>query len=392
MAETLDEMLRRMGVTPFNNAPLSQPPVNPSSIPEGFNPTPGSNPRGILADRAFERQRGDTPTGIGDVVLDRAINPLLTKLGLSGVARGLNKVADFAGDISGASVGAAERGTLGALAPQFQAGVSQAADRRLREAFQNAQIQLGQDRNAIAQGRNEILSNSPANNNVQSTFRGQNGNMWIVTRDGKTVDTGVEFSTNVRLFEQPDGSVQAVDSTTGQVIGTPVTPDQAAESTRRQAVNQSTSARQAEAVVELPRLREQVGETVDLLKKLKDHPGKSGAIGLKGASQLFGLRDRPASGTKEADFVALLEQVQGGVFLDAYQQLKGGGQITEGEGRKAEQARTRLVNRDQSEVSFDESLDDYLGVIQKGLDRLENEAQGNFVSQSEADALLEKYK
>ncbi len=41
------------------------------------------------------------------------------------------------------------------------------------------------------------------------------------------------------------------------------------------------------------------------------------------------------------DFNAMLDQVQGGAFLQAFESLKGGGQITQIEGEKATQAIVR---------------------------------------------------
>ena len=44
-----------------------------------------------------------------------------------------------------------------------------------------------------------------------------------------------------------------------------------------------------------------------------------------------------------------MEQIRGKNFLTAYQQLKGGGAITEIEGTKAEAAQARLVHRAEQE-------------------------------------------
>ena len=46
-------------------------------------------------------------------------------------------------------------------------------------------------------------------------------------------------------------------------------------------------------------------------------------------------------GSKEADFAARFEQIKGGVFLQAFNSLRGGGQITESEGSKATAALLR---------------------------------------------------
>lgn len=111
---------------------------------------------------------------------------------------------------------------------------------------------------------------------------------------------------------------------------------------------------------------------IDLIETLKTHPGLSGSVGAKGASSLFGWKDAPISGTDEADFTVMLDQLKGGVFLQAYQTLKGGGQITEVEGKKAEAALARL-DRSQTEEQFKKSLSDFQSVLNKGIQRLGGE-------------------
>jgi hypothetical protein len=91
------------------------------------------------------------------------------------------------------------------------------------------------------------------------------------------------------------------------------------------------------------------------IEGLEDHPGFRGAVGAKRIGNYF-------PGTKEADFRAMLEQLQGGVFLQAYQSLKGGGPITDIEGEKAERALARL-NPNQSEEGFRASLNDFRSLL-----------------------------
>jgi hypothetical protein len=83
----------------------------------------------------------------------------------------------------------------------------------------------------------------PTASNVQSTFKGANGNMWFIRRNGERVDTGVPFSTNVQLIEQADGTVVAVDTTTGENLGKPVSTKEAqAAATREQTRKDRTDA------------------------------------------------------------------------------------------------------------------------------------------------------
>jgi hypothetical protein len=103
------------------------------------------------------------------------------------------------------------------------------------------------------------------------------------------------------------------------------------------------------------------------LDQLLAHPGLSGAVGLTlpMASKI--------PGSKEADFAARFDQIKGGVFLQAFKSLRGGGQITDVEGQKATQALLR-AQTSQSENEFKDAVREYMGVIRTGLDRLKKKA------------------
>lgn len=73
---------------------------------------------------------------------------------------------------------------------------------------------------------------------------------------------------------------------------------------------------------------------------------------------------------------AKIDQIQGGAFLQARQMLKGGGQITDYEGRRAESAYVRM-NAAQSEADFKTALDDFNEAVQAGARRLAEQAGGN---------------
>lgn len=112
-----------------------------------------------------------------------------------------------------------------------------------------------------------------------------------------------------------------------------------------------------------------IGSMRGTINDVMTHPGFSGSVGAKNQAYLFGLKSEPIAGTKEADFKALLDQVQGGAFLQAFESLKGGGQITQIEGEKATQAIVR-AQQSQSEDGFKKSMNDFLSV----LDRAEKRA------------------
>lgn len=122
-----------------------------------------------------------------------------------------------------------------------------------------------------------------------------------------------------------------------------------------------------------------IGSMRGTINDLLSHPGFSGSVGAKNQAYLFGLKANPIAGTKEADFKAMLDQVQGGAFLQAFESLKGGGQITQVEGEKATQAIVR-AQQSQSEEGFKKSMNDFLSV----LDRAEKRAQSGAVGQQQS--------
>lgn len=135
---------------------------------------------------------------------------------------------------------------------------------------------------------------------------------------------------------------------------------------RGQAIAKAQEQRNQAVVDSVQNMRQTV---TDLL----EHPGFSGSVGAKNQAYLFGLKSQPVAGTKEADFKAMLDQVQGGAFLQAFESLKGGGQITQVEGEKATQAIVR-AQQSQSEEGFKKSMNDFLSVLDKAEQRAKSGA------------------
>ena len=89
------------------------------------------------------------------------------------------------------------------------------------------------------------------------------------------------------------------------------------------------------------------------------HPGFRAAVGA-------GIGERFIPGTDAAGFQALYDQVTGGAFLQAYETLKGTGQITEIEGKKATAAITRM-NLAQNEKEFIAAAREFQSAIRTGV-------------------------
>lgn len=133
----------------------------------------------------------------------------------------------------------------------------------------------------------------------------------------------------------------------------------------------------------LPKAKESAGYMLNLVGQMigdayTDKNGKivipkGGKSPKAGFEDVIGATWRPGyrfiSGTDASNFDALLDQVQGQQFLQAYEKLKGTGQITEIEGQKATDAMSRM-KRAVSEPEFVKAAREFMGIVQAGLNRL----------------------
>lgn len=125
-----------------------------------------------------------------------------------------------------------------------------------------------------------------------------------------------------------------------------------------------------QANIDLPRVIDKASESIDLIDSLTSHPGFKISVG---GSAPIGKLQSMVPGTPASDFARRMEQIQGQQFLQAFETLKGGGQITEREGEKATQAISRM-NTAQSEKEFIDAANEFKGIIQKGVTRAKNAA------------------
>lgn len=98
---------------------------------------------------------------------------------------------------------------------------------------------------------------------------------------------------------------------------------------------------------------------IDTIDNALNHPGFDANFGIKG--QLYNI-----PGGDAADAKTYIDQIGGQNFLTAYQTLKGGGQITEIEGQKAEAAMARLAKA-QSAASARQALNELKSVVRTGM-------------------------
>lgn len=170
-----------------------------------------------------------------------------------------------------------------------------------------------------------------------------------------------------------------------RIPGAETTEEKAAAEERGRAIGKTQGANAPN-----PAAAQKADEALRIIEKTKSHPGRSWGTGVTGV--IPGI-----PGTSQRDFVALVDQIKGKAFLEAFESLKGGGQITEAEGKKASDAIARL-DRGQTGAGFLEALADLEHVIKVGRARARGEpapaqpaATTPGDSSREIEALLKKY-
>ncbi|GMB80545.1 hypothetical protein NN6n1_13270 [Shinella zoogloeoides] len=167
----------------------------------------------------------------------------------------------------------------------------------------------------------------------------------------KTVDTGTESI----LMDQA-----------GNVISR--TPKQNRQEAFEKAEGGALGKAQGEAAAALPGDIQQAEQTIANIDALIDHPGLDAVVG-----PLDQYRGTMMMGAEGRDALTRLKQLQGGAFLQAFGMLKGGGQITEVEGAKAEAAMARM-DRALREDEFKAALRDFRGAVSAGIDKMRQRA------------------
>jgi hypothetical protein len=182
--------------------------------------------------------------------------------------------------------------------------------------------------------------------------------------DGTAVQTkmpeGVRIASGVDRIDAGTEFI-LIDKRTGNVVGRQ--PKDIAGAARQEVIGKDEGERITNAPGEV-RVADQGLKTIE---QIRSHPGREG-WGAQGSTASLPLIDRGIPGTAGRDFVALVEQAQGQAFLQAFESLKGGGAITEAEGKAATAAIARL-DRTQSREGFNVALKDIEEMLKKGRER-----------------------
>lgn len=151
-------------------------------------------------------------------------------------------------------------------------------------------------------------------------------------RAEKWLDTGTEF--------------------TSPVPGNPTAPPRAipknvAEEQRQKQFGEAGG----KAAADLPRALAAGDRMLEQIQGVLNDPNLQNVTGWQGFFPTFNPRN--------VDTEERIAQLGGGAFLQAFESLKGGGQITEIEGKKATDALARLTNLRQSDSGFLQALKDF---------------------------------
>ena len=123
-----------------------------------------------------------------------------------------------------------------------------------------------------------------------------------------------------------------------------------------------------DAMIGTPAVKDKSGKVINA--GTAPHPGFTGAVGM-GRLQTLGIPgvEQLIPGTPAADFKARFDEIMGGAFLEAFETLKGGGAITETEGKKATAAKTRM-SLAQSEKEFLTAANEYKAIVKTGIEKI----------------------
>jgi flagellar protein FlgJ len=185
------------------------------------------------------------------------------------------------------------------------------------------------------------------------------------TTSGKFVQAqapeGVTLTPGIKTVDQATGTA-IIDAKSGQGQG--FIPKDIAGAESAKAVGKS----QGEALSNLPTDIKNADETVSQIDQLLANPGLDAIVGTVD-------QYRPAwtLGTEGKDALARYNQLKGRAFLQAYGILRGGGQITEVEGAKAQDAMARM-DRAQDESTFRTALEDFRDAVKTGVEKMRERA------------------
>ena len=178
----------------------------------------------------------------------------------------------------------------------------------------------------------------------------------------------VQTAQGVMAFNARTGKMEPVQVNGQAIVGAQADPTLQGNIAGAKATGTERAKNLVEAQAEAPKVVQQAEYTEKLVNDLLAHPGKKMAVGMSSINPMNYI-----PGTDGKNFRVRLEQLQGQQFMQAFESLKGGGQITNVEGDKATRAISRMQVA-QSEDEFDEAAKELLGVVKLGAERAKKKA------------------
>lgn len=199
-------------------------------------------------------------------------------------------------------------------------------------------------------------------------------------------------ATTAQTTTAPQTATTAQTTTSQQSVGTPAIPVPLSKAPQGRVAGAPTGARPTMTELEASQTRakeeaEVVGKDIGttranqgkaeqnadyLITKINElvtHPGFETSVGRKGLSYGFGLTKEPLlEGTDASDWQARFKEVGGQSFLQAIENLRGMGALSNLEGESATKAIQRM-STSQSEKEFKTAAQEFNEIIQRGIDR-----------------------
>ena len=203
--------------------------------------------------------------------------------------------------------------------------------------------------------------------NVQSRFTDESGAVHLVLNNGKIVNTGIS-ERNPLQSSDIGGVPFAFNRVTGGTVPLSTT-EKVGQSEGEIAGLKKQGEARGEAAARLPDTEAKADQSISVIDQILNHPGFDARYGVRGVLPAI-------PGTAGADFDALRDQLKGQAFLQAFETLKGGGQITEVEGEKATDAISRAFNQSQRPEAARQALEELKRIIATGKARARRKAEG----------------
>lgn len=192
---------------------------------------------------------------------------------------------------------------------------------------------------------------------------------WGRDAEGKWVKLGTDRQGRPVVIRPPEGvtfepPTRSVDLGTGtqpvgpgaQPVG-PAIPRDTVAREGQEAMGKTIGERAAAA----PAAISNADRSLRMLDELVGHPALSGTTGTLSWTGII-------PGTPMADFSARVKEIEGGAFLEAFNSLRGGGQITQIEGDKATAAIARM-RTSVSPADFRRAMADLKQIVETGRQR-----------------------